>query len=257
MSWFIEIQDVIRKHASEHIKEPFVKVSWDTFFAALGTSKPDILKFLSGKILKVDTLVLGSEKRLPIFFVGKKMVTLKSYDKHLGMGRTSREGRTFRRTGNDLVQRSPGCDEACWAHAEKLLHGAKGVVPKSKFEKTYLPWKKWRLEDENGSLCWGDICQFSEVYDLDRNDELWVMSQVCIVLQTLQFATLYLWYHQSQLCWCNVTFHCSHLSRSNLAGCVDSGCCIFVQKREAGLGSFAKGIQRKELMRPGVECEFV
>jgi len=26
MSWFIEIQDVIRKHASEHIKEPFVKV---------------------------------------------------------------------------------------------------------------------------------------------------------------------------------------------------------------------------------------
>lgn len=72
MSWFIEIQDVIRKHASEHIKEPFVKVSWDTFFAALGTSKPDILKFLSGKILKVDTLVLGSEKRLPIFFVGKK-----------------------------------------------------------------------------------------------------------------------------------------------------------------------------------------
>ena len=56
------------------------------FFAALGTSKPDILKFLSGKILKVDTLVLGSEKRLSIFFVGKKMVTLKSYDKHLGMG---------------------------------------------------------------------------------------------------------------------------------------------------------------------------
>mmetsp|Transcript_73480 Transcript_73480/g.172103 ORF Transcript_73480/g.172103 Transcript_73480/m.172103 type:complete len:532 (+) Transcript_73480:23-1618(+) len=26
MSWFIEIQDVIRKHVSEHIKEPFVKV---------------------------------------------------------------------------------------------------------------------------------------------------------------------------------------------------------------------------------------
>lgn len=26
MSWFMEIQDVIRKHASEHIKEPFVKV---------------------------------------------------------------------------------------------------------------------------------------------------------------------------------------------------------------------------------------
>ena len=70
--------------------------------------------------------------------LGKKLVTLKSYDQNLGMGRSSREGRTFRRTGNDLVQRSPGCDEACWTHAEKLLHGAKGLCL-SKFEKTYLP----------------------------------------------------------------------------------------------------------------------
>ena len=30
MSWFMEIQDVIRKHASEHIKEPFVKVHCET-----------------------------------------------------------------------------------------------------------------------------------------------------------------------------------------------------------------------------------
>lgn len=74
------------------------------------------------------------------------------------------------------MQRSPGCDEACWTHAEKLLYGAKGLCL-SKFE-IYPPWKKVKVGRWKWVLWKGDICQFSEVYDLDRNDELWVMSQV-------------------------------------------------------------------------------
>ena len=52
MSWFIEIQDVIRKHVSEHIKEPFVKAhskrirsKWFVYAASAAPTPPRNDKF--------------------------------------------------------------------------------------------------------------------------------------------------------------------------------------------------------------------
>ena len=96
------------------------------------------------------------------------------------------QGRTLRRTGYDLVQRSPGCDEACCAHAEKLLHGAKSSCL-SNFENCGVG--RWNL------LLRGHVSF--------RRCMIWIEMMSCyessmIVLQILQFETPYFWYHQSQ-----------------------------------------------------------
>lgn len=88
MSWFIEIQDVIRKHVAEHIKEPFVKVE---------PSEGSALIWCKGAqdAMKLASLMQKS------YFMGRKVIAslcrkekpvseaLPQVPRHLSMKRTS------------------------------------------------------------------------------------------------------------------------------------------------------------------------